>query len=465
MAQEIAKTGTGPLGGASITQRHRRWAGAFAAAACLFLGALLATPATADPSGPAVPDAGARPPALAGLPTPGTGTQTSPTVSVPVVLGPLAQQIRAETAAVQTLAEQLKEADEELGRIRQDVATKRRAADDAEAAVKELRAKAETVAADAYKASTKLGPLREYAGDLHRLGKVAPAIGPQPGGEATARELNRVEDAARAAADVYRLARDTESVVAKRRESVKTSYDQKVAALAALRNRNSAELERAEAEEDAYERSVGLSLNLGAGPDGWAPHPDVEKVLNYAKSKLGKPYVFGAEGPDAYDCSGLIWDSYRQVGVKLPRIANQQYAATTKIPRENLLPGDLVFFGPPGSWVGIGHMGMYIGGGRMIQAPTTGQRVKVSVVSWSRFYGATRVLPARKIPPPAPAPTATSTRPTSPAPTSPSATTSPTKSPTTSPSTSSKPPSSTPPASPGSANGGQATVSPSRSPG
>jgi peptidoglycan DL-endopeptidase CwlO len=453
-------------------RRRKGWVVAFAAALFVLTGLLLSPPATAEPPVPAVPDEGARPPAAAagpgaalpgaalpgtGVPgtgVPGTGLPGATSVATPV-LGPLAQQIRTETTAVQALAEQLKAADAEVAQIHQDVETKRTASETADADVARLRDAAGSVATEAYKASRALGPLGGYAHDLQRLSRVAPALGPQPGGEAAARDLARAEDIAQNAGQAYRAARSSETVVVARRDGVKASYDQRVAALTDLRSRNSKELAKAEAEAEAFERSVGVGLNLGAGPDGWEPNPLVKKVLDYALSKLGLPYVFGTEGPKTYDCSGLVWDSYRQVGVQLPRIANEQYNGTTKINRTELLAGDLVFFGPPGSWVGIYHVGIYLGGGRMIQAPTTGDVVKVSSVWWSRFYGATRVLPAHKVTPPQNQPPPVVTAPSSPPPSStPPSSTPPSSTPPSSTPPSSKPPSSAPPAGGGAPGGG-----------
>jgi len=434
--------------------RLGRWpAGILAAIACVLLAVVVTQPAEASPSIPSVPDAGARPPAVAaGLPVNGAGTNV--TVGT-AGLSPLAQQIQELTTSSQRLAEQLKQADAAVTDATATVEGKKKDLDEANAQLDQLRNKAAEAATDAYKRGNQLGPFGGYASDLHRLSKVNPAFGTQPGGDAAARDVTRAEDAQKAANKVYLAARNALTVATNARDSLKTTYDQKTAALLALRTQRGAELAQAEAEQDAYERSVGVSLNLGAGPDGWEPNPLVAKVLNYAISKLGKPYVWGDEGPNTYDCSGLVWDSYRQVGKMLPRIANEQYNATTKIPRENLLAGDLVFFGPPGSWVNIYHVGIYIGGGRMIQAPTTGDVVKISSVTWSRFYGATRVLPAQRTAPPVvvattnPPPASSSSAGSSPSSSSP-ASSSPSASKSASPSSSAKPSSSSQPATGGS---------------
>jgi hypothetical protein len=149
----------------------------------------------------------------------------------------------------------------------------------------------------------------------------------------------------------------------------------------------------------------------------------------------------------------------------LPRIANEQYNGTEKVDRTKLLPGDLVFFGPPGSWINIGHVGIYLGGGRMVQAPTTGDVVKVSSVWWSRFYGATRPLPAHKATPPPPPPPPPANPPPAQTPSSrPPSSPPPSSRPPSPPPSSSKPPSSPSPSTPGGTQGSSTSSNPASAP-
>jgi cell wall-associated NlpC family hydrolase len=99
-------------------------------------------------------------------------------------------------------------------------------------------------------------------------------------------------------------------------------------------------------------------------------------AIAYARRQLGKPYVFGAAGPGAFDCSGLTLRAWQAAGVSLPRVASSQYLAIPHIGVGDLRPGDLVFWGAsPG---GIYHVAMYIGGGSIIQAPRPGRAVEIS---------------------------------------------------------------------------------------
>lgn len=100
----------------------------------------------------------------------------------------------------------------------------------------------------------------------------------------------------------------------------------------------------------------------------------VDDLIAYATAEIGSPYVFGDEGPDTFDCSGLMQWIYGKVGIKLPRTAREQQAATAPV-TGTPQPGDLVFWGKPAH-----HVGLYVGGGKMIAAPHAGARVRIQDV-------------------------------------------------------------------------------------
>jgi peptidoglycan DL-endopeptidase CwlO len=115
-----------------------------------------------------------------------------------------------------------------------------------------------------------------------------------------------------------------------------------------------------------------------------------ETVLRYACAQLGKPYVFGGAGPNSFDCSGLTMMAYKQIGINLSHYVPNQYSASRRVAKADLQPGDLVFFS------NNDHMGMYVGNGKFIQAPHTGDVVKISSLSdayySSVYYGGGRLL-------------------------------------------------------------------------
>jgi peptidoglycan DL-endopeptidase CwlO len=129
---------------------------------------------------------------------------------------------------------------------------------------------------------------------------------------------------------------------------------------------------------DPVESSSGLS----------APPARYGGVVGIAMQYLGTPYVYGGASPSGFDCSGFAMYVFAQIGVSLPHNAAAQYGYGTPVDRSQLQPGDLVFFN------GLGHMGIYVGGGSFIHAPHTGDVVKISSMSgWyaSTYVGARRL--------------------------------------------------------------------------
>ena len=115
------------------------------------------------------------------------------------------------------------------------------------------------------------------------------------------------------------------------------------------------------------------------------PNPRAGKAIQFALAQVGDRYVWGATGPDGWDCSGLTMTAWRQAGVSLPHSSAQQYAVGRKVPRSELEPGDLVFYYSP-----ISHVGIYLGNGQIVDAPNSRKRVRVQSIDNMPFAGATR---------------------------------------------------------------------------
>ena len=140
-------------------------------------------------------------------------------------------------------------------------------------------------------------------------------------------------------------------------------------------------------------RPVVRTLITPAAPAAGA----ATSVIAYAMAQLGKPYRWAGIGPDAFDCSGLTLMAFRSAGIRLPRIAAAQAHVGTYIPPSAgfgaLRPGDLVFWATnPGNLATVHHVALYIGGGRVVQAPSTGSVVKISILWTQEYAGAARVL-------------------------------------------------------------------------
>ncbi|GLW16708.1 NlpC/P60 family protein [Streptomyces kronopolitis] len=140
--------------------------------------------------------------------------------------------------------------------------------------------------------------------------------------------------------------------------------------------------------------TLAKSFEARTGPV--APSRQAAGAIYFAQDKLGTRYLWGGTGTAAqggrFDCSGLTQAAYRSVGIELPRVANDQWNAGPHPKRDELLPGDLVFFAynlnDPRS---IHHVGMYVGGGYMINAPYTGAVIRFDKIDSPDYIGATRV--------------------------------------------------------------------------
>lgn len=190
-------------------------------------------------------------------------------------------------------------------------------------------------------------------------------------------DLDQVEAAAAALADQKA---DLDALVAKQTNQQTTLTDKKASIEKQL-----ADLKEQQAQ--LRQQALATTADSDPGAQAAATPPYVagraQKVVDYAYAQLGKPYVFGAAGPDAFDCSGLTMMAWAQVGVHLAHAAHiQMDEQTTRIPRSELRPGDLVFF------YGGEHVALYVGNNSVIQAPQPGEVVKISTIDWIGHYTA-----------------------------------------------------------------------------
>ncbi|MGV9313064.1 NlpC/P60 family protein [Streptomyces sp. NPDC003691] len=137
-------------------------------------------------------------------------------------------------------------------------------------------------------------------------------------------------------------------------------------------------------------------------PAAQAPTAAGERAVRYAVGQLGKPYEWGAQGPDAYDCSGLTSEAWSSAGRTIPRTSQEQWRTLPRVPVGQLRPGDLVVY-----FAGATHIGLYLGDGRVVHAPRPGAVVKVSPLTANPVLGAVRPDPsgtplAEYTPPPLP---------------------------------------------------------------
>ncbi|EID53154.1 cell wall-associated hydrolase, invasion-associated protein [Saccharomonospora xinjiangensis XJ-54] len=202
-----------------------------------------------------------------------------------------------------------------------------------------------------------------------------------------AADKNRALGALKGAVDRAEASR-TEAATAQ--QKAKEAKDKAAEIAADLKDRKE-KLEEQKAEVAAQANRLSeadKAQQQDTGPDPGnipASGAAAQTAINAALSQRGKPYEWGATGPNSYDCSGLTQWAYAQAGISIPRTSGQQSTYGTAIPRSQLQPGDLVFYGSP-----VYHVGIYIGNDQMVHAPTTGDVVKVAPLQ-AEYSGARRV--------------------------------------------------------------------------
>jgi cell wall-associated NlpC family hydrolase len=308
------------------------------------LGAAMAgaaiTPAAANPPAAPnaqpglpdrVPDEGARPQPAGPLQMPGAGGVTSTAPIAPVTspgLGPLAMQITALETEVASLGEQLKTLAIDRQQIEVELESLTTAWRDAVAELHSAETAAESAAEEAYKSAAGLPP-GAIDSDLHGLGALSRLQPERPAGsEAEALRLKRAREVERAAYLAYSDAMARQGDAGTRYTGLQTTFKAREQALLDLRRRNASQLATIEQEREAREQQLAAGFLGGDTVDGLQAATQARKAVQFALAQLGEPYLWGAEGPSRWDCSGLMWGAYRSVGVTLPRVSRDQYQAT-----------------------------------------------------------------------------------------------------------------------------------------
>jgi peptidoglycan DL-endopeptidase CwlO len=189
---------------------------------------------------------------------------------------------------------------------------------------------------------------------------------------------------------------DKVSLVAKAEAAAnraKATAEQQTALAGKLAGEMSKKVSQMQAKEDvlnssAFSQAMAIFDRTGSYPNITISGDSLgEQALRFALTRIGDPYVWGGAGPTEFDCSGLVMWAYAQVGISLEHFTGDQWNEGEHISRSQLEPGDLVFF-----YADISHVGLYIGDGLMVDAPSAGQDVMVQQVMWNVYVGAVKVI-------------------------------------------------------------------------
>ena len=180
---------------------------------------------------------------------------------------------------------------------------------------------------------------------------------------------------------------EKQAKVKRRLAADKAEIDEKAAEASQLLERLEAEERRQMERERQRQREAQVSRSAPRAPEA----PEVQAsggaaaAVSYARAQVGDAYVYGAAGPDAFDCSGLTMMAWRAAGVSLPHSSSAQYSSGAKVSRSSLQPGDLVFYYQP-----ISHVGIYVGNGQIVHAANPSTGVSMTSVDSMPYSGAVR---------------------------------------------------------------------------
>lgn len=344
------------------------------------LAALLAaSPATADPGDPADPG---QSPAPAAARDDGSGS----VVELLTRLQTLYRQAEAATETYNATAQELRKRTAEAKKLGADLARARGALDLSRRDAGRLAREQYQGRSDfsAYMRLLLAGDPQHALEQSHVIERVA------AGRAATVDRLTGSEKRADDLATRSREVLDRQQVLAakqkKQRDTVRSRLAKVEALLASLSAEQLAELSALEQKNvDEAQEELVTSGALGSAR---TPSEQGGEAVRYAIEQIGKPYIWGAEGPESFDCSGLTSQAWSHAGLTIPRTSQEQWNELPKVPVGSLRPGDLVIYFPEAT-----HVALYIGDGLVVQAPRPGTSVKVSPLASNPLLGAVRPDP------------------------------------------------------------------------
>ncbi|WP_189958046.1 C40 family peptidase [Streptomyces alanosinicus] len=200
-------------------------------------------------------------------------------------------------------------------------------------------------------------------------------------------------DATQQAAANYQLQAERDTAAANAAKQAKADLaDAKQKAAEAKKKAEEAARKAAAARASRSTARTTLSTSSDSGSTSTSTSTatgSVASVISFVKAQIGKSYVLGASGPSAYDCSGLVQSAFKQIGVSLPRVSQDQSTAGTQVSLSNLQPGDVLYWGSAGSAY---HVAVYVGDGMFVGAQNPSTGIVEKPLSYDPPTGAVRVL-------------------------------------------------------------------------
>ncbi|MEV6053463.1 NlpC/P60 family protein [Streptomyces sp. NPDC052107] len=314
---------------------------------------------------------------------PGAGPQQRTVSQLLTGLQQLYRQAEKATETYNATAEKLKRQRAAVARLDGELARARLALQDSRSDVGRL-------ARRQYQSSDSLGPYvrlllapdpQHALDEGHVIGELA---------RTQARTVTRLTDTEKRRDTLARLARkalDSRLTLADQQRKQRDAVQKKLADVERLlASLTPAQLAAVAALEQRGVTAAQQKLaTSGSLPAGRLASPEGALAVRYAMDQLGKPYQWGAQGPDAYDCSGLTSQAWGHAGRSIPRTSQEQWQRLTRIPLSELRPGDLVVYFPDAT-----HVAMYVGNGNVVQAPRPGAGIEVSPLASNPVLGAVR---------------------------------------------------------------------------